>query len=69
MPVVVAWAAGPVVEGEKEWRKWLVVSVLGSRVGVLNAWIWSTSGVGMKLVFQIGNSLKDTPFSLSQRHA
>ena len=38
MPVVIVWAAGQVVEGEKELKRWLVVSAQVSRDGVLNAW-------------------------------
>ena len=38
MPVVVAWAAGQVVEGEKELKKWFVVSAQESRDEVLHAW-------------------------------
>ena len=38
MPVVVALAAGRVVEGEKELKKWLVVSAQGSPDGARRAW-------------------------------
>ena len=38
MPVAVALAAGRAVEGEKELRKWLVVSAQGSRDGARRAW-------------------------------
>ena len=38
MPVVVALAAGRVVEGEKELKKWLVVSAQGSPDGARRVW-------------------------------
>ena len=38
MPVVVALAAGRVVEGEKELKKWLVVSAQGSHGGCQHVW-------------------------------
>ena len=38
MPVGVAWVAGQVAEGEKELKKWHVVSAQESRDEVLNGW-------------------------------
>ena len=53
MPVGVAWVDVHVVEGEKELKKWLVVSAQGSLDGVRHGW---KHGLGSVVVSWTGGS-------------